>query len=207
MLAMIIWVVALAAGVAGIALTAALEAKSAHMMATAFATIGIVAAAVQEHRTAALADASRYHLAAIASRYIGMLWAWTGIATFVVYGFVLEWSHSATGVYTMFTGAVLFLFIAIILDREAVAAAPDPRTAALVSLLTKCTFALAAISFGILLAVQRYAEFGGESGAYWAAVNLAMGAAAGLLSLTGYLLLEDYKPSAGPSAGKTEVDA
>jgi hypothetical protein len=199
MLAMIIWVVALAAGIAGLALTAALEAKSAHMLATAFATIGIVAAAVHEHRAAAMDSASPYRLAALAARYMGMLWSWSGIATFVVYGFVLEWSHWVTGVFTMFTCAVMYLFIALILDREAIAATPDPRTATLVSVLTKCTFGLAATLFGILLAVQRYADLGADNGDAWAAVNLAMGTVAGLLSLTGYLLLQGSKTDAHAS--------
>jgi hypothetical protein len=189
MLAMIIWVVALATGIAGIAITAAMEAKSAHMAATAFASIAIVAAAVNEHRAAAIDGASPYRLAALAARYMGMLWAWSGIATFVVYGFVLEWSHWVTGVFTMFTSAVLYLFIALILDREAAASTPDPRAATLVSVLTKCTFALAALLFGVLLAVQRHPDLSADSGEYWAALNLAMGTTAGLLSLTGYLLL------------------
>jgi hypothetical protein len=193
MLAMIIWVVALAAGISGIAITAAMEAQSAHMAATAFATIGILAAAVHEHRVAALANASRYQLAALASRYMGMLWAWTGIATFVVYGFVLEWSHWVTGVITLFTCAVLYLFIALVLDREAAAPSPDPRTTTLLSVLTRCTFALAAMLFGVLLAVQHRPELSAGSGEYWAALNLTMGTTAGLLSLTGYLLLQDVR--------------
>jgi hypothetical protein len=189
MLSMIIWVVALAAGIAGIAVTAAMEARAAHMLATAFASIAIVAAAVHEHRAATLANASPYRLAALAARHMGMLWAWSGIATFVVYGFVLEWSHWVTGVFTMFTCAVMYLFIALILDREATASIPDPRTATLLSFLTKCTFGLSAALLGILFAVQRHPELSAESGEYWAALNLAMGTIAGLLSLTGYLLL------------------
>ncbi len=199
MLAMIIWVLALAAGVAGMAITTAMEAKTAHVLATAFASTAIVAAAVHEHRSAAVMGASRYSLAAISARFIGMLWTWSGIATFVIYGFVLDWPHWVTGVYTMFTCAVMYLFMALILDREATAATPDPRAASLVSVLTKCTFAMAAVLLGLLLAVQRYPDLVADSGDAWAALNLAISTVVGLLSLSGYLLLQEVRGGA-PSA-------
>jgi hypothetical protein len=207
MLATIIWVVALAAGIAGMALTTAMEAKTAHVLATAFASIAIVAAAVHEHRAAAVMGASRYSLAAIAARYMGMLWTWSGIATFVVYGFVLEWSHWLTGIYMTFTCAVMCLFIALILDREAAAATPDPRTALLVSVLTRCTFAIAALLLGALLAVQRYPDLIADNSEAWAALNLAMSTVVGLLSLTGYLLLQDVRGGAASVTANTKASA
>ena len=85
--------------------------------------------------------------------------------------------------------AARLVLIALVLDREAAAATPDPRTATLLSVLTKCTFGLAALLLGILLAIQRLPELTADNGDSWAALNLAMGTTAGLLSLTGYLLL------------------
>ncbi len=193
MLAMIIWVLALAGGIAGVSLTAALEAHTAHMAATAFVTFGIVAAAVSDHRAATMAGASIHKLAAVASRYMGLLWAWSGISAYVVYGFVLEWSSWVPAVFAMFAACVMYLFAGLILDREAAAATPDAGTPVLISFLTKSQFALAATLFGILFALQRHPSFGFESESAWVVLNLAMGTAAGLLSLTGYLILHESR--------------
>lgn len=197
MAAMIIWVLALAGGIVGVALTAALEAKTSHMAATAFITLGIVAAAVNDHRSANESGTSSYRLAALAARYMGLLWAWSGISTFVVYGFVLEWSNWVPAVFAMFTGAVMYLFVALVLDREALALVPDAKATALLAFLTKSQFALAATLFGILFAVQQHPQFGADDGAHWVAINLAMGTAAGLLTLTGYLILHDWQARQG----------
>jgi hypothetical protein len=193
MLAMIIWVLALAAAIAGVTLTAALEAKSAHMAATAFVTIGIVAAAVNDHRAATLAALSPHKLAALASRYMGLLWAWSGVSAYVVYGFVLEWLNWVPVVFAMFVACVMYLFVGLILDREAVADVPDPRASRLIDFLTKSQFALAATLFGVLFALQRHPEFSDDGESMWVAINLAMGTAAGLLSLTGYLILHENR--------------
>jgi hypothetical protein len=193
MLAMIIWVLALAAAIAGVTLTAALEAKSANMAATAFVTIGIVAAAVNDHRAATLAALSPHKLAALASRYMGLLWAWSGVSAYVVYGFVLEWLNWVPVVFAMFVACVMYLFVGLILDREAVADVPDPRASRLIDFLTKSQFALAATLFGVLFALQRHPEFSDDGESMWVAINLAMGTAAGLLSLTGYLILHENR--------------
>ncbi len=194
MIAMMIWVLALAGGIAGVALTAALEAKTSHMAATAFITLGIVAAAVNDHRSSSENGTSPYRLAALSARYIGLLWAWSGISSFVVYSFVLEWSNWGPTVFAMFTGAVMYLFVGLVLDREARAPVPDTKAPVLLAFLNKCQFALAATLFGILFAMQQHPIFGAqEGGADWVAVNLAMGTAAGLLTLTGYLILHDWQ--------------
>ncbi len=203
MLAMIIWVLALAAAIAGVTLTAALEAKSAHMAATAFVTIGIVAAAVNDHRAATLAALSPHKLAALASRYMGLLWAWSGVSAYVVYGFILDWSNWVPVVIAMFVACVTYLFIGLILDREALADVPDARASRLIDFLTKSQFALGATLFGVLFAFQRHPEFSADSDSMWVAINLAMGTAAGLLSLTGYLILHDTRgvPTDAPAVG------
>ena len=190
MVSMLIWVVVLAASVASVCVTVALGAEGAHLGATALVSLGIVAAAVHEHRGVELAGGSEMKLAATASRYIGLLWAWSGIATYVVYAFLLDWPLWVTAVMAMFTITGLSLFVAFILDREADAEQPDAKAALMAGLLIKGQFALGAVLLGILIALRHAPETMMGGGHRWVALNLAAGTAAALLTFTGYLVLQ-----------------
>lgn len=195
MASMLIWVLALAGSVAAVCLTVAFDNHSAHMSATALATFGIVAAAVSDHRAGEVAGLSRFALAAIAARFMGLLWAWSAVSAFVVYDFILEWPHWVPVVMAMLVGCCTCLFVALILDREATADVPDAWALTLVGVMSKSQFALGAVLFGLLLAIQQMPNFNLGGAHKWVAINLAMCTAAGLLSLTGYLIMSERKPA------------
>jgi hypothetical protein len=195
MVSMMIWVVALAVSIAGVCLTVALDWHSAHVSATAFVTLGIVAAAVNEHRAAELAGGSQYSLAAIAARYMGLMWAWSTLSAYVVYAFIIDWPHWVAAVMAMLVSCVLCLFMAMILDREAAAEIPDGRAPMLVRVLIKSQFVLGAILSAALIAYQRRTDLALEGAQQWVALNLATCTAVGLITLTGYLIIQEFRQS------------
>ncbi len=203
MLSMIIWVVALAGSISGVCLTVALGWHSAHILATAFVTLALVASAVNDHRSAELAGGTQYSLAAIAARYMGLMWAWSTLSAYVVYAFILDWPHWVTVVVAMFVACVLCLFMAIVLDREAISDTPDSGTSMLVRVLVKSQFALGAILFGALVAYRRQPDIAIEEAQQWVAINLAICTAVGLMTLTGYLILQEYRQSADADVAST----
>jgi hypothetical protein len=202
MLSMVIWVVALAGSIAAICMTVAMDSHAAHVGATALITIGLVAAAVNDHRAGEMAGDSAFKLAATAARYLGLLWAWSAIATYVVYALLLDWSQWVPTVVAMVVGCVMCLFVALVLDREAASDSPDENAVSMVTWLARSQFAFGAIILGIVAAVQNQPEyvFGGTH--KWVAINIALCTAVGLLTLTGYLMLQTNRQSTEtPAAG------
>ena len=191
MISMIIWVLALAGSIAAVCMAVAFDAHASHIGATALVTLGIVAAAVNEHRSAELAGMSPFGLSAIAARFMGLLWAWSAISAYVVYSFILDWPHWMPVVVAMFVGCCVCLFVALVLDREDAAEVPDAWAPALVGMMSRSQFTLGAVLFGVLFAVQQHGDFNTDGAPKWVAVNLALCTAAGLLSLTGYLIMQE----------------
>jgi hypothetical protein len=201
MLSMVIWVLALAGSIAAICMTVALDAHGAHVSAMALITLGLIAAAVSDHRAAEVDNASSYKLAATGARYLGLLWAWSTIATYVVYAFILEWAQWVPTVMAMLVGCVMCLFVARILDREAESAIPDSRSLALATWLARCQFAFGAIILGMVAAVKSEAVHSFHNAHNWVAVNIAMCTAVGILMLTAYLMLQhNPHPAETPAA-------
>ena len=138
-------------------------------------------------------------MAAIAARFMGLLWAWSTVSAYVVYAFILDWPHWVPVVMAMLVGCCTCLFVALILDREALAEVPDAWALTLVAVMSKSQFALGAILFGLLLAIQQSPGFNFGGAHKWVAINLAMCTAAGLLSLTGYLIMSERKTVSEPA--------
>ncbi len=207
MISMVIWVLALAASISGVCIAVAMEAQTAHLIATAAASFAMVAAAVHEHKSADLAAKSAYSLAATASRYMGLLWCWNAISMFVAYSFVLDWPYAMSVVLGMFAGCGACLIVALILDREAQSSAPDQRTLHLAAAMAKAQFALAAVLIGAMVAARHASqvELGGAH--RWVALNAILCTAAALLTLTGYLIMNRSQHAAADAAGQTPAAA
>ena len=202
MLSMMIWVFALAGSIAAVCISVAMDSHGAHLTATAIIGFGIVAAAVNEHRAAEVAGASIYSLAATASRYMGLLWAWSALSAFVVYALLLEWPYWMPMVVAMFVGCGVCLFVALILDREAVAEKPDAWANTLVSVMGKGQFAVSAILLGTAISMSRASDV--VLGTHrWVALNLILCTSAALLSFTGYLILRGSSAAMRPSETAT----
>jgi hypothetical protein len=200
MLSMVIWVLALAGSIAAICMTVAMDAHGAHVGAMALITLGLLAAAVSEHRSAEVEGASSYKLAAAGARYLGLIWAWSTIATYVVYAFILDWAQWVPTVMAMLVGCVMCLFVARVLDREADSATPDTNSLMMATWLARCQFAFGAVILGIVTAVKSQAIQGFDNTHNWVAVNIAMCTAVGVLTLTGYLMLQDNRQPTETSA-------
>jgi hypothetical protein len=207
MISMVIWVLALAASVCGVCIAVAMEAQTAHLIATAAASFAMVAAAVHEHKAADLAVTSPYSLAAMASRYMGLLWCWNAITTYVAYAFVLDWPYAMSVVLGMFAACGACMIVALVLDREAKSPAPDQRTLLLAATLAKVQFAFAAVLLGAMVAARQAAEVELGGAHRWVALNVILCTAAALLTLTGYLIMNGRAPAdsksgvATPAAG------
>lgn len=197
MLSMVIWICALVCGTAAVCLTAALEAQTAHLVATSLVCFGIVAMAVNDDRTAETAGVPGFGRAAAALRYFGILWAWSAISAYVVYAFLLDWVYWQPVVVAMLVVCGLCVFMGIVLDRDATAALPDARSLRLAETTIKGQFAVGGLLVGMVIAGRlSAAELGGPD--QWVALNLMLSMGAGLLTFGGYLILNEL--SAGRAA-------
>ena len=199
MLSMIIWVFAITGSLSVVSLAVAFNAQMLHLVATAVVSLSIMAMAISEHRSADLAGQSESHLAAVASRYIGILWAWSAVSAYVVYGFLLAWPLWLGAVIGMSLLSVVFLFVAFILDREALSSGPDASISALLHLLTKAQFVIGTVLFGTMVALRSHPALTLGGAEAWVAVNLFLCSAAALMTLTGYLIMQ-LKPRTAPVA-------
>ena len=189
MISMMIWVLALAGSIVAVCFAVAFDAQSAHLSATAFVSFGMVAAAIHEHRTAELAGATPYRLAATASRYMGVLWCWNALSAFAVYSFLLDWPYWLPIVVAMFLACGVCLFVAIVLDREDSSVSPDRWAPVLVTAMAKSQFTVSAVLLGMMFAARQSSDVGFGGAHRWVALNLILCTAAALLTLTGYLIM------------------
>jgi hypothetical protein len=207
MISMMIWVLALAASISGVCIAVAMEAQTAHLVATAAISFAMVAAAVHEHKSADVAATSPYSLAGTACRYMGLLWCWNAIATYVAYSFVLDWPYATSVVLGLFAACGACMIMTLILDREAKSPTPDQRTLAVAAGLVKAQFALAAILIGAMVAARQAAEMELGGAHRWVALNVILCTAAALLTLTGYLIMNGRQQASSNAVGQTPVAA
>ena len=196
MISMLIWLFGIAGSVSVVSLAVAFDAQSLHLAATAVVSLAIVATAVNDHRAAQMAGSSKFHLAAIASRYMGILWAWSALSAYVVYGFLLTWVLWLDAVVAMSVLCIAFLFVAMMLDREALAEAPDAAANTLVGNLAKAQFGIGAVLFGAMVALRSHPALFIGGPQQWVALNLFLCSAAALMTLTGYLIMDDTPQAA-----------
>lgn len=194
MVSMVIWICALACGIAAVCFTAAIEAQVAHLVATALVSFGVVAMAVNDDRAAETSGASGFARAAAALRYIGILWAWSAISAYVVYAFLLDWVYWQPLVVAVFVACGLCVFMAIVLDRDAASASPDGKSLQLAEAMIKGHFGVGGLLLGMLIA-GRLSEAGIGGPDRWVALNLMLCAAAALLTFSGYLILNRHAGS------------
>ena len=207
MVSMMIWVLALAASVSGVCIAVAMEAQSAHLIATAVVSFAMVAAAVHEHKTADGSATSPYTLAGIAARYMGLMWCWNAIATYVAYAFVLDWPYATSVVLGMFAACGACMIVTLVLDREAKSPTPDQRILRVAAGLTKAQFAIAAILIGAMVAARQASEVELGGAHRWVALNVILCTATALLTLTGYLIMNGRQQTTAETVGQTSSPA
>ncbi len=132
MLAMMIWMLAIAVSLVLLIVTAAGRPGSvvmgyAHLAIAAASCVFFAAWAIKALKAAAAGKASRSTLAAHSARYIGAVWGWAALVTFLTYGLGImpvwrEWKAHALAMAAI---TVVCLGVAAILDKSDARAQED----------------------------------------------------------------------------------
>lgn len=178
-----VWSFAIAFSISLMAMTAGGHIVGLHVLATATISIFFALSAIFELRNAAAAGARSTDLAALATRYMTLVWVWAAIAIFVTYGLILNWAGWLYCIALLLTGATVCAVFAgrfgdIKSREDARQALGLARTLAIIQVV-----AMIAVVAG--LAFDRSAS---TRGIDWAAQSILFFGALSLLSISGYAL-------------------
>jgi positive regulator of sigma E activity len=148
------------------------------------------------------ADAHPSLHAAVLVRYMGMIWAWAAMTMLAIYQFLLEWPLWLGAFILLLCGALSLLFVAKVLDRDAMDMNDDPRILRLVTGITRAQFGLTCIALGGLLATGKLSVSAYGVGPAWAAVNILIATALALAIMSGYLMTFAEQSAMDASAGQ-----
>jgi hypothetical protein len=189
MLAPIIWILAIGFGIGAMVVTAAADMHGLHMTLATLISSSIAACGIRDVFMSSEAADSVTARAAIVTRFMGVLWAWSALATAVTYGLmVLRWDSWYVAFVLLMCGAGLCLFVGSILRREAGTADGDSRLVGIVNIVARAQFVSACLAIGALIAGGKLtAQSLGEPGA-WAGLNLCISTAMGFAVLNGFVI-------------------
>jgi hypothetical protein len=188
MLAPIIWTLAIGFGIGAMVITAAADMHSLHMTLATLISSSIAACGIRDVYASSEQASSVTGRAAIVTRFMGVLWAWSALVTVVTYGLVLNWDSWYVAFILLISGAGLCLFVSSILQREANTADGDVRLVGIVNIVARAQFVLACLALGALMAGAKLpVQSLGEPGA-WAGLNLFISTAMGFAVLNGFVI-------------------
>jgi hypothetical protein len=178
-----VWSFAIAFSISLMAIAAGGQITGLHVLVTATITIFFALSAVYEIRNAKAAGVRSTDLAALATRYMTLVWVWAAIAIFVTYGLILHWTGWLYCIALLLTGATVCAAFAsrfsVISSRdEARKSLGLARTLAMIQV-------VAMIAVVVGLAFDRSAS---SNGIDWAAQSILFFGALSLLSISGYAL-------------------
>ena len=178
-----VWSFAIAFSISLMAMTAGGQIVALSVLVTATISIFFALSAVFELRNAAAARARSTELAALATRYMTLVWIWAAMAIFVTYGLILTWNGWLYCIAALLTGATVCAAFAsrfsdINSREEARKAMGLARTLAVIQVV-----AMVAVVLG--LAFDRHAS---TRGIDWAAQCILFFGALSLLSISGFAL-------------------
>lgn len=119
MSSLVIWMVSLTIGLCGTIIAAGALDPSIHFAMSAMISLAFAGMAVRENRTQLTEGAPAGVVAATTAHYMGLVWAWGALATLVTYLFILKWSEWWQFFLGFSFAAVLCLFFASALNRDA----------------------------------------------------------------------------------------
>jgi hypothetical protein len=191
MASMVIWVVGMAIALSGLLLAAAANAHGLHVLLAALVSVFVALSAIKEHRAAQRNGASEATLAAIAARYIGLLWCWSAVTVCATYLLVLQWA-AWWGVFMLLTlGTVLAMFISFILRREAEGVTVDSTMMTIVRVLYKVQFAWTCVALGAAFSTGKFGIGGLAAATGWAGVSVTAAAALGVAMVAGHVIMHE----------------
>lgn len=178
-----VWSFAIAFSISLLAVAAGGQIVGLHVLVSATITIFFALSAVFELRNAAAARVRSTDIAALATRYMTLIWIWAAIAIFVTYGLILNWAGWIYCIAALLTGAtVCAVFAGRFADiksrEEARKAMGLARTLAVIQ-------AVAMVAVVVGLAFDRGAS---SRGIDWAAQSILFFGALSLLSVSGFAL-------------------
>jgi len=125
MSSLVIWMLILTISLSALVLSAAASMPVVHMALTALVSLVIALIAVKENTTLVESGASKNEIAASTARYMGLVWTWGALGLFVTYNFILQWKEWWHFFLAFAVLAVLCIFLATALARDAEAGKQD----------------------------------------------------------------------------------
>jgi hypothetical protein len=198
MLAMVIWIVAIGVSLGLMLVTAAADMDGLHLMLASLITSCIAACGIRDVFKFEEDRNCPTGRAAILSRYIGVMWAWSAIAILITYDLVLSWDGWYIAFLILSIGAAASLFVSSILKREATTRDGDLRLVGMVDVVARAQFVISCLALGALLAGGKFSNVAGGDAA-WASVNICISAAMGFAVLNGCAI------ATCPQAGNSRI--
>lgn len=176
----IIWILSITMAASALVLTAATEHSALHLALSGIVATVIVALAAREYRAAIEKSGSAVAPLAVVSRYMGMLWAWSAICTFLTYTLIMVWSTWSGAFIVSALCAGLCLVVAGLAERDDGAT----KWTSVLATFNSIVFGASTIALGAIPVLIGYAGFAsGKSD--WAAVNIMLTTIGGLAFLSG----------------------
>jgi hypothetical protein len=174
---MVLWTLGIGISIAALVVTAALKPQSLHMAylhmaAAAVVTIGIALTARRELRQDRERQQRPELLASTGLRYLGLVWAWGGLALLTTYGFVLQWREWWHFVIACAVLAAVCLVVAAALTKDADAGRDDATMLTLARILTRVHLAAMVITVIGLIVDGKMVRFLVPRHQDWAAQNI-----------------------------------
>lgn len=119
MSSLVVWMLIITVGVCATILSAAAQMPIVHMAMTGLISLVIALIAIRENRTLVAQGASKNEIASSTARYMGLVWAWGAVALFVTYNFILQWKEWWQYFLAFAVLAVLCIFLANSIGRDA----------------------------------------------------------------------------------------
>lgn len=125
MSSLVIWMVSLTLGLCGTIIAAGALEPQVHFGMSAMICLAFAGMGIRENQAQHASGTPKSAIAATTAHYMGLVWAWGALAILVTYLFILTW-HEWWQFFTGFAfAAVLCLFFASVLNRDADAGRED----------------------------------------------------------------------------------
>jgi hypothetical protein len=166
-----------------------------HVLVTATISTFFALSAIFELRAAAADGARSTDLAALATRYMSLIWIWAAIAIFVTYAFVLNWGAWLYCIALLLTGATV---CAVFAGRFGVIKSREEAREALG--LARVLAIIQIIAMLAVIAGLAFDQRAASPAIDWAAQSVLFFGALSLLTISAYALKAPH--SSARTAGK-----
>lgn len=193
MLSMFNWMLSITLGVSLLAVSAGMGQPLVNMTAAALVGLAIALVAIRENRMLRNTGSPEGIVAASTARHMGYIWTWGALSLLVIYAFILSWKEWLVFFLAFAVAAVLCLFVANALQRDAEAGREDPTMATVARYLTIGQLVGMLITMIGLIVDKKMIRFTTEAGQRigwqdWAANNIFFFGALALAIVSAYAL-------------------